>query len=254
MRGTTLPELAKTELVEAFLEARMPMPTDVQGWKLLERQIADAISQIFTLHGLRSGCSTLLKEPVSLLLRDRRDRDYEFTAFVSDSGAQPAQPTLPQLSRTQELAVRALGRHCPWRGDWHLADADCCVLCAGGVHAELRVPFSADRGMWFTWDGDSESSPRTVCHPCPQCMTSSHNTLVELDGSVQLAAACLHHAAGRLAFPPARSTFEGDNLLVVPRYRCERSAVLLALTPHKGGMHGMSAPEARARVWGREHT
>lgn len=109
MRGTTLPELAKTELVEAFLEARMPMPTDVQGWKLLERQIADAISQIFTLHGLRSGCSTLLKEPVSLLLRDRRERDYEFTAFVSDSGEQRAsRPHNPPRRRAH--ARRSLQR------------------------------------------------------------------------------------------------------------------------------------------------
>lgn len=85
-------------------------------------------------------------------------------------------------------------------------------------------------------------------------MTSSHNTLVELDGSVQLAAACLHHAAGRLAFPPARSTFEGDNLLVVPRYRCDCSAVSLALSPHWGGMHGTSGPEARARGCGGQNT
>lgn len=92
MRGTTLPELAKTELVEAFLDARMPMPTDIQGWKLLERQIAHAISQIYTFHGLHSGCSTLLKEPISVLLRDRRERDYEFTAFVSESGTRGSIP------------------------------------------------------------------------------------------------------------------------------------------------------------------
>lgn len=98
--------------------------------------------------------------------------------------------------------------------------------------------------MWFAWDGDDESSPRTVCHPCPHCMTSSHNTLVELDGSVQLAATCLHHAAGRLAFPPARATFEGDNLLVVPRYRCGFSASVPAAAPH---MQGGSVPEACAR-------
>ena len=89
IRGTTLPELAKTELVEAFLAARMAMPTDVAGWKLLESQVADAVSQLFTVHNVRSGCSTLLKEPVSVLLRDRRERDYEFTAFVSEAGAAP---------------------------------------------------------------------------------------------------------------------------------------------------------------------
>eukprot|EP00892_Ulva_mutabilis_P004051 jgi/Ulvmu1/2017/UM120_0013.1 len=175
LRGTTLPELAKTELVEAFLEARMPMPTDREGWQVLESQIAEAISQIYTPHGMRSGCSTLLKEPVSVLLRDRRQRDYDFTAFVD---------------------------------------------AAGGVYGEFRVPFCADRGIWFSWDGESGSAARTVCHPCPQCMTSSHSTLVELDGSAEApASAALHHSAGPLVFPPARSTFEGDNLLVMPRYR-----------------------------------
>lgn len=109
LRGTTLPELAKTELVEAFLEARMPMPTDIEGWKLLEAQVAEAISEIFTPHGLRTGCSTLLKQPVSVLLRDRRQRDYDFTAFVDASGAPQPQPpaecTAPPRLRAPPLST-----------------------------------------------------------------------------------------------------------------------------------------------------
>lgn len=116
LRGTTLPELAKTELVEAFLEARMPMPTDVEGWSFLEAQIADAISHIYTPHSVRSGCSTLLKEPVSVLLRDRRQRDYDFTAFVDAAGVprpRPAStasapPAAAHAHRLRPLAPRAL--------------------------------------------------------------------------------------------------------------------------------------------------
>eukprot|EP00892_Ulva_mutabilis_P003498 jgi/Ulvmu1/151/UM001_0155.1 len=87
------------------------------------------------------------------------------------------------------------------------------------VYAEVRIPHCADRGIGALWDGESRSAPRTVHHPCPVCTTPSGEALVELDGELFEDAAEIEVAEQPHGAMPARSTFEGDNLLVVPAYR-----------------------------------
>lgn len=90
---------------------------------------------------------------------------------------------------------------------------------AGQVYAEVRIPYCADRGIGALWDGSCGSAPRTVHHPCPVCTTPSEDALVELDGDL-FSSTASRATAGPLACEPARATFEGDNLLLVPAYRC----------------------------------
>lgn len=91
------------------------------------------------------------------------------------------------------------------------------------MYAEARIPHCADRGIGALWDGDPLSPPRTVHHPCPACTTPSSDSLVEVDSALAGGANAEAAAPLPLACAPARATFEGDNLLVVPAYRSASS-------------------------------
>lgn len=95
----------------------------------------------------------------------------------------------------------------------------CRAARAGQVYAEARIPHCADRGIGALWDGDARSTPRTVHHPCPACTTSCSDSLVEVDSPLLGMTADTLSASQPLACAPARATFEGDNLLIVPAYR-----------------------------------
>lgn len=120
---------------------------------------------------------------------------------------------------------------------------------AGQVYAEARIPHCADRGIGALWDGDARSTPRTVHHPCPACTTSSSDSLVEVDSPLLGMAPDIPAAPQPLACAPARATFEGDNLLIVPAYRSVCTRPLCSVCTGCGQYLTHFCIPARVGVW-----
>jgi hypothetical protein len=63
---------------------------------------------------------------------------------------------------------------------------------------------------------------QTVRPPIPRIGHVTGTAMVELDGVCLPQAVSSHHAAA--TFIPPKQTFEGDNMLVVPQYKCDLQA------------------------------
>lgn len=95
------------------------------------------------------------------------------------------------------------------------------VVLAGDVTGEVRLPYSTNRGIRFATQGPG-AAPGTVRPPCPDVGYAVCSAIVALDGVYLPQAVSRHHAA--TAWSPPKNTFEGDNMLVLPQYKCALTA------------------------------
>lgn len=95
--------------------------------------------------------------------------------------------------------------------------ADVSVNLAGDVTGEVRLPYSTNRGIQFATQSPGKA-PSTVRPPCPDVGYAVCSATVALDGACLPQAVSRHHAAS--TWSPPKNTFEGDNMLLLPQYKC----------------------------------
>jgi hypothetical protein len=83
------------------------------------------------------------------------------------------------------------------------------------------LPHSVNRGFVFGAQGiEHHIHPTTVRLPCPD-LGRAHKTSAVLMDSIQVPESLsMHHAEAQGMMNPPKKTFEGDNLMLVPQYRC----------------------------------
>jgi hypothetical protein len=98
-------------------------------------------------------------------------------------------------------------------------------MCAGDMSGEVRLPYSMSRGFRFA-STPAKASPATVQLPLPGFGRAHATSAVELDGIVVPQVTALHHAEAKgMIDPPKSNTWEGDNMMILPRYKCASAAL-----------------------------
>lgn len=92
---------------------------------------------------------------------------------------------------------------------------------AGEVSGEVRLPHSVSRGFRFATTS-SGSNPATVQLPVPWFGRAHDTSAVVLDGIDVPQSVALHHAEAKGMMDPLKTTsWEGDNMMLVPYYKCD---------------------------------
>jgi hypothetical protein len=76
--------------------------------------------------------------------------------------------------------------------------------------------------------------PSTVQLPCPDLGMVHKTAAVTMDGIQVPESLSMHHAEAQGMMGPPKRTFEGDNLMLVPKYRCACAWIphVMALLQH----------------------
>lgn len=103
------------------------------------------------------------------------------------------------------------------------------ALDAGRVYVNVGLPHCQGQGIGAICGRAALDHPTTVHHPVRACALDSGSKLVMLDvpDSMQIPPQiAMHHREGGGGGAPERTTFEGDNMLLVPCFRCGTSGHL----------------------------
>lgn len=87
----------------------------------------------------------------------------------------------------------------------------------------VGMPYCEGQGIGAVCGRAALDSPRTVHHPQRTCAVGGAARLVSLDvpESIQIPRQiAMHHREGDSAPAAERTSFEGDNMLLVPAFRC----------------------------------
>lgn len=96
------------------------------------------------------------------------------------------------------------------------------ALDAGRVYVNVGLPHCQGQGIGAICGRAALDHPTTVHHPVRACALDSGSKLVMLDlpDSMQIPPQiAMHHREGGGGGAPERTTFEGDNMLLVPCFR-----------------------------------
>jgi hypothetical protein len=210
-----IPDLMTEDLLASFFEQNMVVPTTKKAWEQLRMDIADSAALLFTPTYVDSfeSIANPLDLPVSLLIRDMQPREYDFMVNIDSHGVHPL-----MRSWFAFCAVIFMPLHT-------LHPAGMMMKPAGEVTGEVRLPHGTNRGMKFATHGPG-TEPGTVRPPCPHVGYAVCSASVALDGIYLPQAVSRHHAAS--IWSPPKTTFEGDNMLLMPRYKCALSSVCAA--------------------------
>ena len=91
---------------------------------------------------------------------------------------------------------------------------------AGEVSGEVRLPYSISRGFRFATTS-SGCNPATVQLPQPWFGRSHDTSAVVLDGIEVPQSVAQHHAEAKGMMDPLKNiSWEGDNMMILPFYKC----------------------------------
>lgn len=86
MSGLKVPELMRSDLLDAMFRQNMTVPTHRVCWERFRQDLAGACAQLFSPAVLQSASCSPLDLPVSLLVKDTGMREYDFTVSVDSQG------------------------------------------------------------------------------------------------------------------------------------------------------------------------
>lgn len=91
---------------------------------------------------------------------------------------------------------------------------------AGVVKGEVRLPHSRNRGFQFArGDCAACSTAASTRPPYPTLGRAVNTRAVVLDGFTAPEAVALHHLEAPGLLVPPKETFEGESIMLLPRYR-----------------------------------
>lgn len=94
----------------------------------------------------------------------------------------------------------------------------------------IGMPYCEGQGIGAVCGRAAVNSPRTVHHPERVCAVGGGAKLVSLDVPERMQIPrhiAMHHREGDSAPPADRTSFEGDNMLLVPTFRYTTTAAWL---------------------------